>query len=66
MGCGCKKRNNETTVQPTTSNVKITFNENDFQEPVPQDLSNVQTTTEDNPTMAQLIIDKLNDINSGS
>jgi hypothetical protein len=65
MGCGCKKRNEQTEVQPV-SNVKITFNETEFQEPITQDLTNVQTTTEDNPTIANLIIDKLNDINSGT
>jgi len=67
MGCGCKKnRNTETTVQQSVPNVRITFKESDFTEPITQDLSNVQPTTDDNETIAKMIIDKLDDINSGS
>ncbi len=64
MGCGCKKnRNTETTVQQSVPNVRITFKESDFTEPIIQDLSNVQPTTDDNETIAKMIIDKLDDIN---
>lgn len=63
MGCGCKKnRNAETTVQSVPT-VQIRFNENDFTEPISPDLTNVQTTTEDNADLVKSIVDKLNDVN---
>lgn len=65
MGCGCKKNRNAETTAKSTPTVRINFNENDFTEPVSPDLSNVQTTTEDNEALVKSIVDKLGDVNQG-